>query len=94
MSTATPIRERRQGIRAGLRVVHRHRIGPAISERVSELVYVKGCPVALVEWIDLGGVRTPLYVCHLDPMKLRPDSRERRVFHYEDITNDPRFLID
>ena len=52
---------------------------------------MKGRPVALVEWIDLGGVRTPLYVCHLDPMKLRPDSRERRVFHYEDVTTDPRF---
>ena len=74
-------------------MVHRHRIGAAISTRVSELVYIKGRPLALLEWIDLGGVRTPLCLCDLDPAKLRPDEEERRVFHYEDVTADPRFPV-
>jgi hypothetical protein len=62
-----------------------------VTERLSELVYIRGRPLALLEWIDLGGVRTPLYVCRLDPAKLRPDRDDRRVFHYDDLTTDPRF---
>ena len=83
--------ERRQGTRSELRVVHRHRMGTAVSERVSELVYVDKRPVALLDWINLGGIRTPLYVCDLNPAKLRPDPKSRKVFHYDDITTDPRF---
>ena len=83
--------DRRQGTRSDLRVVHRHQIGTAVSERVSELVYVDGRPVALLDWINLGGIRTPLYVCDLDPAKLRRDRKSRKVFHYDDITTDPRF---
>ena len=91
MRTAAPSADRRQQVRIGLRVFHRHRVGTAVSERVSELVYVRGRPVALLEWIDLGGVRTPLFVCDLNPAKLRPDEHERAVFHYDDLTTDPRF---
>jgi hypothetical protein len=83
--------ERRQGARSGLLVRHRHRTGSAVSERISELVYVDGRPVALLDWINLGGIRTPLYICDLDPKKLRPDRSGQRVFHYDDITTDPRF---
>lgn len=91
MHTVTPRADRREHIRVGLRVVHRHRTGTAVSERVSELLYMKGRAIALLEWIDLGGVRTPLYVCDLDPTKLRPDKYDRAVFHYDGLTTDPRF---
>ena len=64
-----------------------------MSDRVSELVYLKGRPFALLEWVDLGGVRTPLYVCELNPTKLRPDDDERHLFHYEELTMDPRFNL-
>lgn len=56
--------------------------------RVSELVYVEGKPKAVLEWIDIAGVRTPLYVSPLDPEKLRPKSK--RTFYYEGETLDPR----
>ena len=84
--------ERRQHARSGLRVVHRHRVGTAVSERVSELVHIDDRPVALLDWVDLGGIRTPLYVCDLDPDKLRPDANSRKVFHYDGMTTDPRFF--
>jgi hypothetical protein len=41
------------------------------------------------EWIDLAGVRTPLYVCELDAAKLRPTARA--TYRYDDETTDPRF---
>lgn len=88
----TPVRERRQTVRSGLHVTHRHRVGSSVSERVSELVFVKGQPMALLEWINLGGIRTPLYVCDLDPAKLREDAETRGAFHYDGLTSDPRFL--
>jgi hypothetical protein len=91
MPTVARNTERRQGVRSGLRVRHRHRTGSAVSERVSELVHVDGRPVALLDWINLGGIRTPLYVCALDPGKLRPDPASHKVFHYDGITTDPRF---
>lgn len=91
MPRATPLPDRRQNVRAGLRVLHTHRVGAAVTRKMSELVYIRGRPLALLEWIDLGGVRTPLYVCPLDPAKLRPDEDDRRVFHYDDLTTDPRF---
>jgi hypothetical protein len=91
MPSLKPIRERRLGVRAGLQVVHRHQVGETVFRRVSELLYVSGRPVALVEWINLGGVRTPLYTCPLDPLKLHADAARRGVFHYDDLTADPRF---
>lgn len=91
MHTAEPIHDRRQTGRVGLRVAHRHRIGATLSERVSELVYIRGHPVALLEWIDLGGVRTPLFICDLDPAQLRADLEDRGLFRYDGVTIDPRF---
>ncbi|HET9942272.1 MAG TPA: hypothetical protein VFR05_02960 [Terriglobia bacterium] len=90
MQKAEPARERRTGPRLGLRVAHRHRVGSALVERVSELVYVNGRPVALLDWVNLGGIRTPLYVCELEATKLRP-SDQHGVFHYDGVTADPRF---
>lgn len=70
---------------------HLHRVDLTVVECVSELVYVKGNPVALLEWIDLGGVRIPLVACELDPSKLRAAAQRGGVFHYDAVTVDPRF---
>ena len=91
MPSLLPNRERRQGARALLQVIHRHQVGDTVFRRVSELLYVSGKPVALIEWINLGGIRTPLYTYPLDPAKLRADAARRGVFHYDDLTADPRF---
>ena len=90
MQRAGPARERRTGPRLGLRVAHRHRVGSTVVQRVSELLYVKGRPVALLDWVNLGGIRTPLYMCELDAEKLHPGDSDG-VFQYDDVTADPRF---
>lgn len=66
MRAAAPTKERRQEARLGLKVIHRHRIGTAVVQRTSELLYMNRRPVALLDWINLGGIRTPLYRCQLD----------------------------
>jgi hypothetical protein len=88
MPDVLPSKERRKA-RTGLKVVHRHRVGTTILRRVSELVFVEGRPIALLEWINLGGVRTPLYVCELDSSKLR--QTDKTTYYYEGVTVDPRF---
>jgi hypothetical protein len=90
MPPAMPGKDRRHDLRPGLKVKHRHRVGSAIVERVSELVHVRGRPVALLDWIDLGGIRTPLYMCELDPVKLRSVT-PGALFQYDGVTTDPRF---
>lgn len=86
-----PSKDRRHDLRLGFKVKHRHRIGSTVVDRLSELVYVNGRPVALLDWIDLGGIRTPLYMCELDPKKLRVVTNQRGLYHYAGVTADPRF---
>jgi hypothetical protein len=81
--------ERRVLPRATRKVIHRHRLGQRDFRRVSELVFVRGKPYAVLEWIDLSGDRAPLYL-PLDPRKLRA-SRVRNTFYYDGTTSDPRF---
>jgi hypothetical protein len=88
MPGISPRTERRKP-RTGLKVIHRHRVGTVVVRRVSELVFVKGQPTALLEWINLGGVRTPLYVCELDAAKL--SQTDKTTYVYEGVTVDPRF---
>jgi len=90
MPPAMPAKDRRHDLRPGLKVKHRHRVGSAVGERVSELVYVRGSPVALMDWIDFGGIRTPLYMCELDPKKLHAVTAGG-LFQYDGVTADPRF---
>ena len=90
MPTVEPPKDRRHDARPGLKVKHQHRVGAVIFERISELVYVKGRPVALLEWINIGGVRTPLFMCELEPSKLHA-AADRGVFQYDAVTVDPRF---
>ena len=82
----------RRKIRLGLKVIHRHRVGQLEFRRVSELVYVRGRPKAILGWIDVGGVRTPIYLCDLDPAKLRKATGEAKdTFYYDAVTVDPRY---
>jgi hypothetical protein len=81
----------RRKIRVGLKVIHRHRVGDKVFRRVSELVYVRGQPRALLGWINSAGVRTPLFICELDPTRLRPAEGVKNTFLYDEETVDPRF---
>ena len=81
----------RRKIRVGLKVIHRHRVGEKVFRRVSELVYVRGSPRALLGWINSAGVRTPIYICELDPALLRPAEGVKNTFLYDGETVDPRF---
>jgi hypothetical protein len=82
--------ERRKS-RFGLKVIHRHRVGDKVFRRVSELVVIDGQPKALLGWINLGDVRTPIYFCDLDQAKLRRSATSPNTFYYDEITVDPRF---
>ena len=85
------MRQRRK-LRIGLLVVHRHRVGDFEFRRVSELVYVSGQPKAVLGWIDVGGIRTPVYICDLDPSKLKKAAAgDGRTFYYGETTVDPRY---
>ena len=82
----------RRKVRLGLKVIHRHRVGALEFRRVSELVYVRGRPKAILGWIDVGGVRTPIFLCDLDPAKLRRAAGEsKNTFYYDAVTVDPRY---
>jgi hypothetical protein len=91
MPTAMPQKDRRHDPRPGFKVNHRHRVGSAVGDRLSELIYINGRPVALLDWVDLGGIRTPLYMCELDAKKLRLVTDQRGLYHYDGVTADPRF---
>lgn len=84
-------RDRRTFPRTPLKVIHRHRMGDRTFRRVSELVFVNGRPRAMLEWVDLGGVRSPLYITELDPAKLRRSTHARSTYYYDGITVDPRY---
>ena len=79
----------RRKVRAKLKVIHRHRSeGREERARESELVFTRGGAVAILEWIDMGGVRTPVFTCALDTAKLHRQSE--RTYSYDDVTQDPR----
>src|SRR5512134_2916790 len=81
----------RRKVRVGLKVIHRHRVGNRVVRRVSELVFVDGRPRALLGWIDIGGIRTPIYICELDSSKLRGSKAAKNTYYYDATTIDPRF---
>jgi len=83
--------DNRRKIRLGLKVIHRHRVGERVFRRVSELVMIDGQPKALLGWINLGGVRTPIYLCELDRSKLHQSPASATTFYYDELTVDPRF---
>jgi len=79
--------------RLGLKVIHKHRVGDKVLRRVSQLVIIAGRPKALLGWINLGGVRTPNYLCDLHEAKLHRSASRHSTFYYEEITVDPRFEV-
>ena len=81
----------RRKIRSGLKVIHRHRVGEMEFRRVSELVFIRGRPKAVLGWIDVGGMRTPIYLCELDPGKLRRAVTGQGTYYYDAVTIDPRY---
>lgn len=83
--------QNRSRARLGLKVIHRHRAGTSTFRRVSELVFVRGRPKAVLGWIDAGGVRTPIYICELDPAKLQKAAAMKNTYYYDEVTVDPRF---
>ena len=83
--------QNRRKVRLGLKVIHRHRAGESVFRRVSELVFVSGRPKAVLGWIDTGGVRTPIYICELDPAKLRKAAATSKTYYYDEVTVDPRY---
>ena len=83
--------QNRSKSRLGLRVIHRHRVGDSTFRRVSELVFIRGRPRAVLGWIDAGGVRTPIYISELDPAKLKKAAAMEGTYYYDEVTVDPRF---
>ena len=82
--------ENRRAIRrVGLKVIHRHRFGDETLRRVSELVFVRGEAKAILEWIDSGGIRTPIYI-EMDRARLRMTRGIRTLYYYDGTTDDPR----
>jgi hypothetical protein len=75
--------------RVGLKVIHRHRLGDQTMRRVSELVFLRGEAKAVLEWIDIAGLRTPIYV-EMDRSKLRMTRGIRTLYYYDETTSDPR----
>jgi hypothetical protein len=78
--------------RVPLKVVHRHRVGGQVFRRVSELAYVRGQPKAILRWIDIAGMRTPIYA-DLDPAKLRRMRPRLRLTSYDGTTTDPSDVV-
>ena len=79
-------------VRVAQKVIHRHQIGRRQFRRVSELVFIGQQPKAILRWIDMAGVRAPIYA-DLDRAKLR---RIRKAgtptFQYDGTTADPADL--
>lgn len=76
--------------RLGFKVIHRHRVDNHEFRRVSELVFVGGQPKAVLGWIDVGGLRTPIYLADLDPAKLKKAAAAKNTYYYDEVTVDPR----
>jgi hypothetical protein len=79
----------RRTARLARKVVHRHRTGGQVSTRVSELMVLRGQPKAILRWIDIAGMRTPICV-DLDPQRLRQvQEGPNGTFRYDGTTTDP-----
>lgn len=84
----------RRAARVQQKVIHRHRIGAQLFRRVSEFVVIHGAPKALLRWVDIAGIRTPIYV-DLDPGKLRRIRAGSSIIHvYRGTTIDPASASD
>ena len=79
----------RRAARVPQKVVHRHRIGSLVVKRLSEFVLVRGEPKAILKWIDIAGIRTPIYI-DLESSKLRRvQAGPKTRFIYDGTTVEP-----
>ena len=75
--------------RVPLKVIHRHSVGARVFRRVSELVFIRGKPKAILRWIDSAGVRTPIYG-ELEPSRVkRAPKVHGTTYRYDGKTVDP-----
>ena len=81
--------ERRSIPKQRLRVLHLHLDGAAPVQRISELVFVRGQPNAVLRWSAEGGGRHPGATVPLDTARLRPSRRRRNLFRYDGVTAEP-----
>ncbi len=81
----------RTKVRFGLKVIHRHKAGDMVFRRVSELVFVRGQPKAVLGWVDTGGMRAPIYISALDPAQLHKAAARPDTYYYDGVTVDPRY---
>jgi hypothetical protein len=81
--------DNRRASRYRLKVLHGHRSSGRVKRRVSELIFVNAQPRIILGWVDLGGVRAPIYVQNVDPAKLRPLG-VKHFFRYDGVTDDPQ----
>jgi hypothetical protein len=80
--------ERRSIPRTRLQVVHRHRVRGEPVRRISELLFIEGRPVAVLDWTEKGGVRRPRQVIALETARLRRSQRVKTLFRYEGVTGE------
>jgi hypothetical protein len=73
------------------RVLHAHRIGKRRFYKVSELTTLGGKPHLVLQFIQHGAVRVPLFTVEIDPSRLRTAAGADRIAFYDDETTDPRF---
>ena len=66
-------------------------MGDRTLRRVSELVFLGGEAKAILEWLDINGLRTPIYI-EMDRSKLRMTRGIRHLYFYEGTTSDPRLV--
>ena len=53
---------------------------------------MRGEAKAILEWIDSGSIRTPIYI-EMDRARLRMTRGIRTLYYYDGTTEDPR-LVD
>jgi hypothetical protein len=81
--------ENRRASRYRLKVLHEHRSGGRVRRRVSELVFVNGEPRIILGWVNIGGIRAPIYVQSVENGKIRPLG-VKHFYRYDGITTDPQ----
>ena len=57
---------------------------------MSEIVFTEAGPKLVLGWIDLAGLRTPIWL-ELDPAKLKRARGLKNTWCYDQDTEDPRF---
>ncbi len=81
--------DNRRAGRYRLKVIHEHAAAGRTERRVSELIFVGGEPRIILGWVDLGGVRAPVYVPRVDARRLHALG-VKDFYRYDGVTRDPQ----